>query len=329
MSAALGYVLSGAGQSLVLQQLAYLGAAHPRSMLPVLAVYGGMALSAVIGAGSLARLRRARLSKPLMLSATLDFLAQALCTAGASLAGSSVFQLVNSAVVPATALLARVALGRRIARRQQAAIGLITAGLLAMSTVGGGSSAGPSKAEVEGRVAAGTALSLLGTLIYAAVFVLNEALLGGGGGKGARQTGTSPEEGGLAVGLSASALSLAWLACHTLPRWSWWRPGAGGRGGAGALLALFGALLLLATANNRAYFALLATSGAATVGALNAARSVIVLAASHALWCPAHAPQCATGARALLAPLVLAGVALFAAPPPRPAPPRARASSEE
>ena len=314
--ASLMYLVSGVAQVLLTQLLHYEGAARRDTMLTVLCTYAGMLM---VGVSSMANDPLAvgpAVSLPmgrLVSLAIVDVAAHTINTVALLLAGSSIFQMVNSSLVVFTAILAFIFLGRRLQPIQYMAVAGITGGMLvgAIGVADGGSGV----AEAGDRLA-GALLALTGTACSASLYVLNERVL--------KNYNVSPERMCFVVGLVGTALSLAYVCLYTMPRWDFLVTGSieAHAGSIPRVMACYVALFIASYIHNVAYFYMVGKSGAVAAGVLQAGRTALVIMLSGILFCGYDTVQCFTFNRSSAVGIIcIATLAYSMADAPEPLPP--------
>lgn len=311
----------GAGLSLLLmlvastcmaiaqQYLVKLGATHKTTLSVSWTMYLADVLLALGTRGAPARKRslapRLRFAKACV--PALDVAGCVLAYASLERLGAGPFTLYFSSILPVSAAISRVFMGKRLSAQQAGGILVVSAGLVVRSWLSSGAAAGDD--------AVGIALALASTLSYAARTVAMEWLR--------QQPGDmTGAELSAAIGRWGFVALTAWQLFYTVPRW--------------AALVSAPSILHNVTAKRaalhhgayvatRAAFVLsqnevIRTAGATGVGLVTAVRSVAVGVVSSALFCGTMPSQCMSDVQMACAALVVAGgvaYALAAAPRPR------------
>mmetsp|Transcript_12251 Transcript_12251/g.49187 ORF Transcript_12251/g.49187 Transcript_12251/m.49187 type:complete len:322 (-) Transcript_12251:36-1001(-) len=305
------FLATGAASTLCNQWLYYKGGGGGGlAMLTVLATYVGQVLVALQPGTA-----PPRGGAELFAVAAVDFAGAWAGALGLFLAGSAIYQVLYSSIVVFTALLASAVLHHPLAPAQWAAVLLVALGL----SLSAASSAALPHA---GRLAAGVALTLASTVLFAAVYVWHERLLHGGPGR----PPVAERELCAATGLYGSFFCAAYLVALTVPRWEALVAGpvraAGGSWG--AIAGQLGLLVAFSLLHNVAYFGLIDRVGGTATGVLQGLRAVLVFFGSALFFCDGDEGQCFTAGKAAASCCVVVGVLCFslAASRPRPSAPK-------
>jgi len=274
-------------------------------------------------------LRTSRTRHMLLLMSVLDVVGCALCLEGASLCGAGLYQVLNSSILVMIAVLSRVVLGYRQTRAQWACLLMVTFGLCASALA-----ATKHKDEIalENRLHSnhpvpsspfsthwvGTALTLLGTLLYALQSVLCELLH-----VRSHQT-TNPTldkvtsaELNEFIGHYGLLASIAYYLC-TIINWNYLDVSLVLRAVQyewslvdSSLVAVMLCYLISNIFHNVTYWRAVERIGPTSTGLANALRTVCVFLLSAACFCRTNQMQCLTTYKCISAFIVVAGVVLF------------------
>lgn len=243
--------------------------------------------------------------------ATVDVLSAVLCILGMQVVGSGVYQVLYSSVVCFTAFFSTCFLRKSHSVFQWIGVLAIAGGLAITSH-----DSVPDHPEHGTTFVAGIFVTLVGCVGYACSYVLNEAMLGRGGG-------IVPQRQCVLVGAYGTVLHLAYILIFIAPEWETRVVSKVLAGGTPVhnTVALYVALVMSAFLHNMAYFHLLAHTGAVSTGVLTALRAVGVFYASGYLFCEVHTAQCLTAYKVTAALTVAAGTLIYSFGSAKSAPP--------
>jgi len=173
------YVVTGTLQPTVVDYLRLRGAIGRRVLLvPTLCNVLGMAACGMLASRAewrdvLNTLRHSRETRVTVAVATaVDLFSGMLLTAGLMHTGGGVFTVLYNSVPAWTAILARIALGRRLSAQRTAGVGVVCLGL-ALNVVGTHQHAAAAGSSSWSALA-GSAAVLLGSMLHSAMFLLSE-----------------------------------------------------------------------------------------------------------------------------------------------------------
>ena len=289
------------------QFLIKLAATHKTTLSVSWTMYLADVLLALSTRGSVPRRKRTlppRSRAAAALVPALDVAGCVLAYASLERLGSGPFTLYFSAILPVSAVVSRVALGKRLSAQQAGGIVVVSAGLIARSWL--------SSASALGDDVPGIGLALLSTAAYAGRTVCMEYAQRQPGGVTGAELSAS-------IGVWGFVALSAWQLVYTVPRWSELVAAPSAAAGVTAVRAAVHHFAYVAT---RAAFVLsqnevIRVAGATGVGLVTAVRSVAVGLVSSFLFCGTMPSQCLSGVQMACAAVVVAGglaYALAAAP---------------
>ncbi|KAJ3054286.1 hypothetical protein HK097_002168 [Rhizophlyctis rosea] len=305
--AQLVFLVTGLISTLGAQWLHYRGAAESRSMLPVLATYLGMAAVALLPSDKHSRSYKPDPNEPkrgyltIFGVSTLDVLGNVILMVGMFYVGSGLYQVIYSSVIVFTALLSKCFLRRTMSWAQWAAIFAITGGLslTALERPERNTKRSEDHTPHPETQPIGFILTILGTAIYAIVYILNDHILS------TNPTTFPPRKLCVQVGSTSTLLTTLIMLLVSLD----------------TVLAMpltdssviFGYVILILSAlfHNLTYFELLEGTGAVATGVLQALRAVMVFGLSHVMFCESDSMQCFTPMKGVATVVVVCGVVGF------------------
>lgn len=248
------------------------------------------------------RLRAAAAAVP-----ALDVAGCVLAYASLERLGAGPFTLYFSAILPVSALLSRILLGKRLSLQQAGGIAVVSSGLVARSWL--------SSASALGDDTLGIALALASTAAYAGRTVCMEWVQ--------QQPGNvTGAELSASIGRWGFLTLSAWQLAYTVPRWAALVAAPSAAAGVTAARAAVhhGAYVATRAAFVLAQNAVISSAGATGVGLVTAVRSVAVGLVSSFLFCGTMPSQCLSSVQMACAAVVVTGglaYALAAAPATR------------
>lgn len=210
------YMLSGVAQPIIMEFCKDAGLADPSCQIYMVFYYLGPASVAItllkksdaedsrISPGANRTTRVIQVYKSCGI-AIFDLLAQILNYTGAGLAGPTIFAIVYSSVTVWTAVWSRIILGRRLSCWQWMGIAIVFFGLAI---------AGLGTVSLSDNVIHGLFLVLFGSVLHAATYVMNEAVM---------TTNIQPisvSENCAIQGIAATLAFIIWQCIYTIPRFT-------------------------------------------------------------------------------------------------------------
>jgi len=307
-------VATGVWWGVCMQLIYYQGGGNEMTQLPNVDWYLGMML---VYAGRIFKRGRpegvADVSQRHILPiAVCDFLGTVGTTIGLELAGSAIFGIIFASVTVWSALFAYAVLGRPQSMLQMAGIGCVVIGLslpaMESSTHPGADSDGDGVQD-ESAVHVGIVLTSVGTLFYAAEYVLCERVYT------LYAQPVDAKQLCFWTGVWGLTFTSVWLAAYTLPNWHEIVSQEVEREGGSPplLLLLYFSHMLNNSAHNLAWFVVCELEGGVSTGLLMGLKAAFLFFFSAAFFCDEllHPEQCLTPAKLTGTVVVLVGTAVY------------------